>query len=224
MAGPLGGFGAVGGAAAGGAVGGAATGGAVGAGCVGGATGGGACGGAAAGGGGGGGAGRGGGGGAAAGGAGRAGGAAFGASFGASLGGCFGLPSGPTSSLAWATTSGAVCACEVADASCTAVRAVAARSRIRSLVMMVWVLEGSRCKILDARFWMRRSSSRRLLENSRHDCSSSPTINEQALGWIVAAFKRQFAFIFNHATPRRALVHDAFTRPFFEAAICIIAF
>ena len=136
----LGGAGAFGGAGAGAAAGGG------GVGCGGGA-GGAACGGAAAGGG----VGRGGGaaaGGGAAGGAGRAGGAAggaaFGASFGgaafgASFGGALGLPSGPSSSLACATTSGAVCACDSVLANCIAVSAVVASSTRRSLVMMVWV-------------------------------------------------------------------------------------
>src|SRR5487761_2007738 len=71
------------------------------------------------------------GGGGAAGGAGRAGGAAL----GGCLGGCLGLPSGPTSSLACAMTSGAVCACD----RCSAVRAVVASSKSRNLVMMVGV-------------------------------------------------------------------------------------
>jgi len=120
MVGPAGGFGAAGGCVA---AGGAARGG------------GGGGGGAGCGGGGGGGAGRGGGGGGGGGGAGRAGGAAFGASLGLGLG----FPSGPSSSLACATTIGADCACEGAAANCMAVRAVVASSAIRIFVMMVWV-------------------------------------------------------------------------------------
>jgi hypothetical protein len=73
-----------------------------------------------------------GGGGAAAGGAGR-GATAGGAGFG------LGLPSGPRSSLACATTIGAVCACDAGAANCMAVRAVVASSTRRSCVMMVWI-------------------------------------------------------------------------------------
>ena len=50
-----------------------------------------------------------------------------------------GFPSGPTSSLACATTHGAVCACDGAAANWMAVRAVVASSRNRSFVMMVSV-------------------------------------------------------------------------------------
>jgi hypothetical protein len=52
-----------------------------------------------------------------------------------------GFPSGPSSSFgaACATTSGAVCACDGVFANCTAVSAVVASSKRRSLVMMVWV-------------------------------------------------------------------------------------
>jgi hypothetical protein len=146
-AGGVAGRGGGGGAAAGGAGrgGGAAAGGGGGAGRGGGgaAAGGGAGrgGGAAAGGGG---AGRGGGGGAAAGGgAGRGGGAAAGgagrAGGGAAFGGALGLPSGPTSSLACATTIGASCACDGGAANCIVVRAVVANSTRRRLVMMVGV-------------------------------------------------------------------------------------
>jgi hypothetical protein len=138
MAGPpAGGRGAVGaGAAAGGGACGAAGGGGA-AGCGGGGGGGAAgCGGGGGGaagcGGGGGGAGRGGGGG----GAGRAGGAAFGASLGR------GLPSGPTSSLACATTIGADCAWDGVVANCMAVRAVVASSASRNFIMTAWVLMG----------------------------------------------------------------------------------
>ena len=46
------------------------------------------------------------------------------------------LPSGPTSSLAWATTSGADCACDVEVASCATVKAVVASSTMRRFVMM----------------------------------------------------------------------------------------
>jgi hypothetical protein len=115
--------------------------------CGGGATGGAACGGGGGAGGaglgaagGGGGVGR--GGAAAGGGAGRGGGgAAFGgAAFGgAPFGGGLGLPSGPSSSLAWAMTSGAVCACDGALMKCIAVRVVVASSTSRSFVMVVWV-------------------------------------------------------------------------------------
>jgi hypothetical protein len=124
--GALGGFGGAGGGGAAGGAGrcGASAGGAVGRG------------------GGGGGAGR--GGGAAAGGAGRgggaAGGAAFGgAAFGASFGGCLGFPSGPTSSLAWAITIGAVCAWDGRLPNCIAVRVVVASSARRRFFMTMWV-------------------------------------------------------------------------------------
>ena len=121
MAGPpAGGLGAVG---AGAAAGGGACGGAGGSGAAG-------CGG---GGGGGGGACRGG----AGGGAGRAGGAAFGASFG------LGFPSGPTSSLACATTMGADCACDGVVANCMAVKAVVASSASRKVIMTAWILMGN---------------------------------------------------------------------------------
>jgi hypothetical protein len=50
--------------------------------------------------------------------------------------GLFGLPSGPNSSLAWATTSGADCACDVEVASCVTVKAVVASSTMRRFVMM----------------------------------------------------------------------------------------
>ena len=81
---------------------------------------------------------------------------------GAAFGGCFGLPSGPSSSLACATTIGAPCACDTELAKCIAVRAVVASSTRRSLVMMIWIPEGS----------------------------EGLTINNQALGRIVAVFKR----------------------------------
>src|SRR5580700_4688904 len=132
MAGAAGCFGALGAGAAAGGAGGAACGGGGGAaGCGAGAAagGGGGAGRGAAGGG----AGRGGG---AAGGAGRAGG---GAAFGGCLGGCLGFPSGPSSSLACATTSGAVCAWDEVIPKCIAVRVVVASSNKRSCVMMVWV-------------------------------------------------------------------------------------
>ena len=87
------------------------------------------------GGGGGGGAGRG-GGGAATGGGGAGRGATAG---GAPFGGALGLPSGPRSLSACATTIGAVCACDAGAANCIAVRAVVASSTRRRCVMMVWV-------------------------------------------------------------------------------------
>jgi len=174
MAGPAGGFGAAGGAAAGGGGG---------VGCAGGGGGGDA----GWGGGGGGGAGRGGGGAA---GAGRAGGAAFGCSFG-----CFGFPSGPSSSLACATTIGADCACDGAAANCMAVRAVVASSASRVFVMMIWVPREILCKFLA------RSVN-------------TPAINKQALGRIVAAFKRESGFISSVARSECAFVHDAFSRLF----------
>ena len=178
MAGPAGGFGgAGGGAAAGGGTcaGGAATGGAGGAGR-----------------GGGGGAGL--GGGAATGGAGRAGGAPF---FCGSLGGCLGFPSGPSSSRACATTSGAVCACDGAAVSCSAVRAVVASSKSRSFVMMA----GVPGKFLATRFVNKL-------------CQQTLAINKQALGRIVASFKREFGFISDNAKSGCAFVHCAFRRSF----------
>jgi hypothetical protein len=146
--GGAGGFGDAGGGAAAGGGGGAGRcgggGGAAGGGtCGGGATGaagwgGGGGGAAGCGGGGGGAAGRGGGGGGAAGlGGGGAGRAAGGAGRGgAAFGGCFGFPS---SSLAWAMTCGAVCACDGGAINCVAVRAVVASSNRRRFVMMVWI-------------------------------------------------------------------------------------
>ena len=159
MAGAPGGFGPAGGATPAGGAGGAACGGggAAGAtGCGGGAAagGGGGAGRGAAGGGGGaglGGAGR--GGAAAGGGAGRAG---AGAAFGGCLGGCLGFPSGPSSSLACATTIGVVCACDGVLPNCIAVRAVVASSNKRSFVMMVWI-PGK--KGLATRVWQQGLSS-----------------------------------------------------------------
>jgi hypothetical protein len=55
---------------------------------------------------------------------------------GAPFGGALGLPSGPTSSLAWATTSGADCACDAAVANCITVSAVVASSTRRRFIMM----------------------------------------------------------------------------------------
>jgi hypothetical protein len=87
-------------------------------------------------------------GGAAAGGAGRCcgaplGGAPFGgAPLGASLGGALGFPSGPSSSCACATTSGAVCAWDGGAANCIAVKAVVASSTRRSFIMMICGLRG----------------------------------------------------------------------------------
>ena len=101
----------------------------------------------------------------------RAGGAAFGASFG------LGFPSGPSSSLAWATTIGADCACDGAAASCMAVRAVVASRAIRSFVILVWIPGEIPGKVL------------------RQSPSTSLRMNEQALGRIVAAYKREFGFI-----------------------------
>ena len=75
-------------------------------------------------------------GGAAAGGGGAAGALGAAAGGGAPGGGLLGLPSGPTSSLAWATTSGADCACDVEVASCATVKAVVASSTMRRFVMM----------------------------------------------------------------------------------------
>ena len=59
---------------------------------------------------------------------------------GAGLGGALGFPSGPSSSLACATTIGAVCACDEGAANCIAVSAVVASSTRRRFVMMVWIL------------------------------------------------------------------------------------
>jgi DNA-binding PucR family transcriptional regulator len=39
------------------------------------------------------------------------------------------------------------------------------------------------------------------------------SINKQGLGRIVAAFKRDFAFICHGASRRSAIIHDAFTSP-----------
>ena len=188
------GGGTCGGAAAGGGGGGTCGGAAAGGGggtCGGAAAGGGTCGGAAAGGGG---VGR--GGGAAAGGGGGGAGRA-GAAGGAAFGGCLGFPSGPTSSLACATTSGEVCACDGAAAICSAVRAVVASSRSRSFVMVVWVLG----KFLAKRF-------------GNKACQQTRAINEQALGRIVASFKRELAFISDIASSESAFVHCAFRRSF----------
>ena len=62
---------------------------------------------------------------------------------GAPFGGCFGFPSGPSSSLACATTIGALCACDTELANCIAVRAVVASSTRRSFVMVMGIPEGS---------------------------------------------------------------------------------
>jgi hypothetical protein len=90
------------------------------------------------------------------GGVGRGGGAAAGgAPFGGSpLGGCFGFPSGPSSSLAWATTSGAVCACDAELASCITVNAVVASSTRRRFVIM---LGSRRSSWQERNRWSRRS-------------------------------------------------------------------
>ena len=53
----------------------------------------------------------------------------------APFGGCLGLPSGPCSSLACATTTGAFCACDTEPANCIAVRAVVASSMRRRFVI-----------------------------------------------------------------------------------------
>jgi hypothetical protein len=50
-----------------------------------------------------------------------------------------GFPSGPTSSFACATTSGAVCACDAEVVNCVTVRAVVASSTMRRFVMMLLV-------------------------------------------------------------------------------------
>ena len=55
---------------------------------------------------------------------------------GAPFGGASFLAPGAPSSLACATTSGAVCACDAEVASCVAVKAVVASSRMRRFVMM----------------------------------------------------------------------------------------
>ena len=73
-----------------------------------------------------------------------------------------GLPSGPSSSLACAMTIGALCACDTELANCIAVRAVVASRTRRRFVIVIWIPEGS---------WRQ-------------------AINNQALGRIVAAFKR----------------------------------
>src|ERR1700731_1354175 len=120
----------------------------------------------AAAGGGGGGAGR--GGGAAAGGAGRGGAAAGGAGRdggGAPLGGLFGLPS---SSLAWAMTSGALCACDGEAINCIAVRAVVASSTRRRFVMMVCILGNFAEESLGNKVWQLRSCDQRI--SVRPDC------------------------------------------------------
>jgi hypothetical protein len=58
---------------------------------------------------------------------------------GGPFGGALGFPSGPSSSLACATTRGAVCACDANVASCVTVRAVVASSTMRRFVMMILV-------------------------------------------------------------------------------------
>src|SRR5258707_308548 len=68
--------------------------------------------------------------------------AGFTAPGGGPFGGCFGFPSGPSSSLACATTIGALCACDTELANCIAVRAVVASSTRRSFVMVIWIPEG----------------------------------------------------------------------------------
>jgi hypothetical protein len=141
-------------------------------------------GGGAAAGGGGGGAGR--GGGAAAGGggggaAGRGGAAAGGAAgpFGAPAGGgaSFLAPGGPPSSLACATTSGAVCACDAEVASCVAVKAVVASSRMRSFVM-IFLVPGIGLTAANGPHWHVSWSIERLI--IRPDCGDL-----QMVGWFL---------------------------------------
>jgi hypothetical protein len=135
-------------------------------------------GGGAAAGGGGGGVGRGGGAAAGGGGAGRGGAAAGGAAFGGApgggpFGGCLGFPSGPSSSFACATTSGAPCACDGEQASCIAVRAVVASSTRRRFVMMILV--------------SRKTLARSVVVQNLWGVG----INSQPLGRIVAGYKRK---------------------------------
>ena len=117
---------------------------------------------------------------------------------GAPFGGCLGFPSGPSSSLACATTSGAVCACDGAAASCSAVRAVVASSESSKFCHD----GGVPGKILATRF-------------GNMVCQQTLAINEQALGRIVASFKPELAFISGTAKSECALVHCAF-RPSFQ--------
>ena len=84
-----------------------------------------------------------------------------------------GLPSGPSSSFACATTSGAPCACDGEQASCIAVRAVVASSTRRSLVMMILVSGKTLARsVVVPNLW-------------------GIAINGQPLGRIVAGYQRE---------------------------------
>jgi hypothetical protein len=60
-------------------------------------------------------------------------------------------------------------------------------------------------------FWQQDSATRKTRQQG---LSTSLAINEQALGWIVASFKRELVFISDDTKSRCALVHCAFRRSF----------
>jgi hypothetical protein len=115
------------------------------------------------------------------GGGGAAGFAGAGAAFGGGPFG-FGFPSGPSSSLACATTIGAVCACEAELANCITVKAEVASSTRRRFFMMV----GVPGKVL----WKGACGNRILAT----ECFGL-AINGQPLGRIVAGNLRESLFI-----------------------------
>ena len=88
-----------------------------------------------------------------------------------------GFPSGPTSSLACATTSGAVCACDAEVASCVTVKAVVASSTMRRFVMMSLV-PGKGLAATNGLHWHVSWSIERLI--IRPDCGGL-----QMAGWFL---------------------------------------
>jgi hypothetical protein len=89
-------------------------------------------------------------------------------------------PGGPPSSLACATTSGAVCACDAEVASCVAVKAVVASSRMRSFVMMSLV-PGIGLTAANGPHWHVRWSIERLI--IRPDCGGLQMVGRFLFHW-----------------------------------------
>jgi hypothetical protein len=118
---------------------------------------------------------------------------------GAPFGGCLGFPSGPSSSLACATTIGAVCACDALElANCIAVRAVVASSTRRRFVMMIEV-PGKVLSVLPVKDY----STAKWIGRA---------INSQPLGRIVAGGNTKALFISLPQWVAGTLVHYAFRR------------
>ena len=109
-------------------------------------------------------------------------------------------PRGPPSSLACATTSGAVCACDAEVASCVAVKAVVASSRMRRFVMMSLV-PGISLTATEWPSWHVSWSIERLI--IRPDCGGL-----QMVGWFL--FHRRNGL---HASLFIARSGEAFIRP-----------